>query len=39
MFSPIIVMVGIIATFIFVGLFIDYGKRKNWDKLAKEHSK
>jgi len=31
-FSPIEIMVGVIAIFICLGLFLDYGKRKHWDK-------
>lgn len=32
MLSPIETMVAIIAIIVCVGLFIDYGKRKHWDK-------
>ena len=32
MLSPIEIMVAVLALFICVGLFIDYGKRKGWDK-------
>mgnify|MGYP000387643804 CR=1 FL=1 len=39
MFTPIEVMVGIIALVVFVGLFIDYGKRKHWDRPSTDKTK
>jgi hypothetical protein len=32
MFSPIETGLTILVLFIFIGLFIEYGKRKHWDK-------
>jgi len=38
MFTPIGIMVGIIAVVVFIGLFLDYGKRKHWDKPSTDKS-